>query len=778
MTRLGCWFRFDIRAWILLSLCLSAAALQVEAQTGQGSGLPLASRTSFATTDAGGSSYLVLIATTSTGTFIQTEKISPQGAISWTRTFGSATGISVPAGVAVDNGGNVYVSGNDFANSNGFLLKYDPTGVFVSSQTTPYPGASFSPLVSGLSIGQNNARLYAAETFLDPRHGGLTSVLVMSSDLNLSPNPAYIFSDGAGINDEVLGVVTDGVGNVDVGVAQWNVGSSIPSHEIVKLDPALSRVLSVSAPSTPASDPAIGNLIGSMSGDPTVTAPQGPMQVISQVSTGWLSPVFALSPFYAASNSGTLTGEDQVGRSCIVSATTEWDNNNPAPDAYAFTDGMLGCLLNFGLFPPISENFSVTLTVSVGGALLFTYSGSGRWVDLFYGPNHIPWVQVNITPAAPKLQLAIFSGDGQAGTVSGPLLPLTVKVTDGSGNPRSGIPIIFSPPVAPPNASGSGLSVTEATTDSNGFASTALTLGNLTGSYQVTAACSQCAPDSVTFNEKAQLFLQIQVDQTNLLPSNISKTYFPLQRLFDHATLSAKAVGVLGEPVPNYKLSLLAAPVSTSGGHDHDDTIAPRPSGSFLTYSPSQCGSALGSTASGTTDANGQVAFCYRPSIFGGQEILHLQSANDPNVTESVSTITAAIPDLHPLPIGGAYSQTGSTPNHRNNHSISSFALPDIQAAAQEFLRRSGEVMRINDISLPNGGGFDIAGRWKRNVVSPGCRASGHCWHRLGRSADVENLDAFYKLLAAMAHHNWTYIDEGQLGGTSTRFPHFEWGLQ
>jgi hypothetical protein len=99
----------------------------------------------------------------------------------------------------------------------------------------------------------------------------------------------------------------------------------------------------------------------------------------------------------------------------------------------------------------------------------------------------------------------ISSGNQQTGSASQALgSSETVKVTDGSGNPVTDVPVSFQITKQPSGASGAALTTYSTTTGPSGTASTGLTLGNLSGQYQVTAYCNTCNPTtSVVFTENA-----------------------------------------------------------------------------------------------------------------------------------------------------------------------------------------------------------------------------------------------------------------------------------
>lgn len=91
------------------------------------------------------------------------------------------------------------------------------------------------------------------------------------------------------------------------------------------------------------------------------------------------------------------------------------------------------------------------------------------------------------TAAAFQVMLYV-SGDGQV-QQTGSMLesPFVVGTVDIGGNPVPGIAVSFAIDSVPPGATGQRLSVANTVTDSNGVASTVLTLGNVPGVYKVVA---------------------------------------------------------------------------------------------------------------------------------------------------------------------------------------------------------------------------------------------------------------------------------------------------
>ncbi|PKD43291.1 invasin domain 3-containing protein [Rhodohalobacter barkolensis] len=103
-------------------------------------------------------------------------------------------------------------------------------------------------------------------------------------------------------------------------------------------------------------------------------------------------------------------------------------------------------------------------------------------------------------------EIAIQSGNNQTGTVTQPLNnPFTVLVTDEFGNPVAGQNVSFEITDTPPAAIGQSLSTESAVTNSDGQASSVLTLGSTPGTYEVTTSAGTAG--DVIFNATAELGL-------------------------------------------------------------------------------------------------------------------------------------------------------------------------------------------------------------------------------------------------------------------------------
>ncbi|MEO0267386.1 MAG: hypothetical protein ABIM36_04530 [candidate division WOR-3 bacterium] len=171
-----------------------------------------------------------------------------------------------------------------------------------------------------------------------------------------------------------------------------------------------------------------------------------------------------------------------------------------------------------------------------------------------------------------------------------------------------------------------------------------------------------------------------------------------------------------GRPVQGFPVNLTARAVLYSGGHDHDGN---RPVGIF-------------EQNHGQTNENGEFRTYYYATQFGGIERI---IASGGNISDSAD-LTVRVPGLQLLPDATSYQKVGGTqyhhgpPNYQDDHNHwgQSYLIDAIYAIALNYVDEGGEIILINDISLPFGGLFDINGNW----TVP------HSTHRMGQNADIE----------------------------------------
>ena len=155
-----------------------------------------------------------------------------------------------------------------------------------------------------------------------------------------------------------------------------------------------------------------------------------------------------------------------------------------------------------------------------------------------------------------------------------------------------------------------------------------------------------------------------------------------------------------------------------------------------------------------STEANGRYEnISYFSSMFGDTVIIKLNSLNNTLIKDSIKVIEK-IPNLILLPNSQSYIKYGGTnihwgpPSHSNNdynHYGTVRLVNAIQNIANSFRNDFNNVrLRINDMSLPLGGGFDIYGNWIEDIENRdnsnrtcGQSGHGHCTHRMGLNADI-----------------------------------------
>lgn len=106
-------------------------------------------------------------------------------------------------------------------------------------------------------------------------------------------------------------------------------------------------------------------------------------------------------------------------------------------------------------------------------------------------------------------------------------------------------------------------------------------------------------------------------------------------------------------------------------------------------------------------------------------------------------SVVEKVEGLVRLDDGENYDLIGGTAEHHgppgyaenHNHYSTVEVRTNLQNIAAEYRRQfpNEVVLQINDMSLPYGGGFDVRGRWERDIVPGGA----HQTHRNGRSVDL-----------------------------------------
>ncbi|HET6272620.1 MAG TPA: hypothetical protein VFG32_06530, partial [Bacteroidota bacterium] len=243
-------------------------------------------------------------------------------------------------------------------------------------------------------------------------------------------------------------------------------------------------------------------------------------------------------------------------------------------------------------------------------------------------------------------------------------------------------------------------------------------------------------------------------DSVNVYPTYPNKNDSLAKKNYMDLELSVEFANTA---IPNYWVKVDKPVLADSGGHSHDGN---RPMGRYRL--PKLVGQGFDTLASFTrrTDANGKLSFRYLASQFGGVERITAKLLSDTTSSDTLSLITR-VPELHLLPDGSHYVKIGGTCLHhgpRDDTNYPNCRTPDtdhwgtnaliqaIQAVADAYDSLHAAIrLRINDMSLPYGGGFDLGGNWDDDIydeyptIDSLCNDVGHCTHRQGITVDVSH---------------------------------------
>lgn len=169
-----------------------------------------------------------------------------------------------------------------------------------------------------------------------------------------------------------------------------------------------------------------------------------------------------------------------------------------------------------------------------------------------------------------------------------------------------------------------------------------------------------------------------------------------------------------GQIVPNCDFVIEHKVLPFTGGHDHDD--ANRPKG---TFEPDR----------GNTGPSGVALVIYTaPEVSGIIEGKLIVTAPGFGTGESIRLIGVRINGLEELPAGEDYLLVGATATHSTNHFGTATMNGSLVGLAASYVDAfPGEKLSYNDMSLFQGGLFDIGGNWSPPHVS----------HRFGDDIDV-----------------------------------------
>lgn len=182
-----------------------------------------------------------------------------------------------------------------------------------------------------------------------------------------------------------------------------------------------------------------------------------------------------------------------------------------------------------------------------------------------------------------------------------------------------------------------------------------------------------------------------------------------------------------GRPKANENVTITTDVTSDSGGHVHANG---RPKGRLVDKTGATVSTKEGKEKlEGKTDSSGVFEFTFGAEEASGTHTLTAKCYSGCQ-TPATATVKAEIKGLVLLdadPLG--YELRGSLDPHPGNHYFSSDAIIQIINLAHGYKQKFGELLKINDSSLINGGLFDISGNWTPS----------HKAHRKGIVLDINN---------------------------------------
>jgi hypothetical protein len=213
-----------------------------------------------------------------------------------------------------------------------------------------------------------------------------------------------------------------------------------------------------------------------------------------------------------------------------------------------------------------------------------------------------------------------------------------------------------------------------------------------------------------------------------------------------------------GDRVSGHPFTLLSDYVDGSGGHDHTSPRRPRTLDNYGSFALKQATPSQASNPfKGTTSVSQEGNIVYTASVFGDRMLFRAQSKESALLwdTLSIAERVEALLDFAEAPVSGYWNLTGNTghtaykkcPNtqieHRRNHYGSALLVEELQLAILDFFdwtatEEGGEEplkLGVNDMSLEQGGLFDICADW----------LPGHKYHRSGASVDIDRVAEKYE---------------------------------
>jgi hypothetical protein len=212
-----------------------------------------------------------------------------------------------------------------------------------------------------------------------------------------------------------------------------------------------------------------------------------------------------------------------------------------------------------------------------------------------------------------------------------------------------------------------------------------------------------------------------------------------------------------------------------NGGHSHGGI---RPKGKYQVKTGATW--TIVDSSIQITDVSGTLHTRFQASDLGGIEQLRFMPLRSAPGIFAQKKVSTCVPGLVRLGAGTNYTKEGGTCEHHGPLAGGTCAVPDtdhycdsilcarIPILADSFaVRYPGIKLRVNDMSLPLGGKFDIAGDWL--AVS-----THHAEHRVGKNADLpvstftsaqeDTLWNFLSIVMKTDSHNEAFTRNKQTG--------------
>jgi hypothetical protein len=202
-------------------------------------------------------------------------------------------------------------------------------------------------------------------------------------------------------------------------------------------------------------------------------------------------------------------------------------------------------------------------------------------------------------------------------------------------------------------------------------------------------------------------------------------------------------------PIAGHEVAITADWVYTSGGHIHETSSESSPDANLMgTFTLIDSARSEAGSITTRTGSDGRIRLQYEAPQFGGRVNIRAETVLLGSPIVNANQLTIRVPDLILLPFNASYVKLGGTENHPGpdedapfnlsfrpdtNHWALSETIGKLLAINAIWVSRdsAGQYpLWINDLSLPSGGLFDVAGTWSRYP-------DGHNQHRVGRDTDI-----------------------------------------